>query len=163
MENEDIFSFLLAIDDELAKVAADGERLDLYLLGRSALVLGFGVRLMTKDVDVVYTHGSNLLDRAIEIFGVGTSSAAAHGFYLEAVSSGLPPLPSGYQKRCIAIPGPWRVLRPGRPEIHDLAATKLSWFHARDREDVQILCDTGDLTVDGLRSAVELAFAFSAD
>jgi hypothetical protein len=54
-------------------------------------------------------------------------------------------------------------LRPGRPEIHDLAATELSRFHARDRQDVQILRDTGDLSVDGLRSAVEPAFAFRAD
>jgi hypothetical protein len=156
MGDEEILMFLRAIDDELANVAAEGESLDLYLLGRSALVLGFGVRLMTKDVDVVYTHGSKLLDRAVEIFGAGTPAAAEHGFYLEAVSSGLPPLPIGYQKRCIAIPGPWRVLRPGRPEIHDLAATKLSRFHVRDREDIQILSDTGELTVDGLRSAVDL-------
>ena len=163
MQNEEILTFLRAIDDEIADLAREGETLDLYLLGRSAMVLGFDVRLMTKDVDVVFTHGSRLLDRAVEIFGAGTLAAAEHGFYLEAVSSGLPPLPIGYQKRCIAIPGPWRVLRPARPEIHDLAATKLSRFHARDREDVQILCDSGEMTVDGLRSAVDSAFTFSAD
>jgi hypothetical protein len=118
---------------------------------------------MTKDIDVVYVHGSPLLDRAVEIFGDGTAAAARHGFYLEAVSSGLPPLPIGYQNRCVAIPGPWRVLRPGRPEIHDLAATKMSRFHARDREDLQILCDTGELSADGLRAAVDLAFTFAAD
>lgn len=82
---------------------------------------------------------------------------------LEAVSSGLPPLPIGYRARCIAIPGPWRVLRPSRPEIHDLAATKLSRFHARDREDLRLLCDTGELTADRLRKVVDLAFAFAAD
>jgi Nucleotidyltransferase of unknown function (DUF6036) len=163
MIDEEILSFLMAIDDELARHAAEGETLDLHLLGRSALVLGFGVRLMTKDVDVVYDHGSTLLDRAVETFGKGTAEAARHGFYLETVSSGLPPLPIGYRSRCIAIPGPWRVLRPGRPEIHDLAATKLSRFHARDREDLRILCDTGELGADRLREVVDLAFAFAAD
>jgi hypothetical protein len=163
MVHEEILSFLRAIDDELAATAAGGETLDLYLLGRSALVLGYGVRLMTKDVDVVYDHGKPLLDRAVEAFGAGTAGAARYGFYLEAVSSGLPPLPVGYQKRCVAVPGPWRVIRPGLPEVHDLAATKLSRFHARDREDLRILCDTGGLTAGGLRAAVDLAFAFAAD
>jgi hypothetical protein len=163
MVDEQILSFLRAIDDELARHAAEGETLDLPLLGRSALVLGFGVRLMTKDVDVVYVHGSAMLDRAVATFGPGTPAAARHGFYLEAVSSGLPPLPTGYLARSVAIPGPWRVIRPRLPEIHDLAATKLSRFHARDREDLRILCDTGGLTADGLRSAVDLAFLFAAD
>ena len=163
MVDEDILTFLGAIDDELARHAAEGETLDLHLLGRSALVLGFGVRLMTKDVDVVYDHGSKLLDRAVETFGRGTIGAARHGLYLEAVSSGLPPLPVGYQGRCIAIPGPWNILRPSRPEIHDLAATKLSRFHARDREDLRILCDTGGMTAHRLREVVALAFAFAAD
>jgi hypothetical protein len=163
MIDEEIMSFLRAIDDALAKTAAEGEILHLHLLGRSALVLGFGITLMTKDVDVVHIHDSNLLDRAVEIFGRGTAAAALHGFYLEPVSSGLPPLPLGYQGRCVAISGPWRVLRPGLPEIHDLAATKLSRFHARDREDLQILCDTGKLTAGRLRSAVDSAFVFAAD
>jgi hypothetical protein len=163
MIDDEILSFLRAIDDDLARDAAEGEALDLHLLGRSALVLGFGVRLMTVDVDVVYVHGSALLDRALATFGAGTAAAARHGFYLEAVSSGLPPLPSGYQARCNPIPGPWRVVRPHLPAIHDLAATKLSRFHARDREDLRILGDTGELTADGLRAAVDLAFAFAAD
>jgi hypothetical protein len=162
MIDEEILSFLRAIDDRLALIAVPGETLDLHLLGRSALVLGFGVQLMTKDVDVVYIHGSPLLERAVDIFGAGTPGSTRHGFYLETVSSGLPPLPIGYQNRSVAIPGSWRVLRPYRPEIHDLAATKLSRFHARDREDLRILCDTGELTAAGLRIAVDLAFSFAA-
>jgi hypothetical protein len=163
MINEEILSFLRAIDDELARIAAEGETLPLHLLGRSALVLGFGIRLMTKDVDVVYIHGSTLLDQAVARFGAGTPAAARYGFYLEVVSSGLPPLPLGLQARCIPIPGSWRVLRPARPEIHDLAATKLARFHARDREDLRILCDTGQLTADGLQASLDSAFTFAAD
>ena len=118
---------------------------------------------MTKDVAVVAVHGSALMDRAVAAFGAGTPAADRPGFYIEAVPSALPPLPIGYQGRCVAIPGPWRILQPARPEIHDLAATKLSRFHARDREDLRILGDTGDLTVDGLRAALDAAFAFAAD
>ena len=75
MVDEEILAFLRAIDDELARSAAAGEVLSLYLLGRSALVLGFGVRLMTKDVDVVHVHDSGLLDRALALFGAGTDAA----------------------------------------------------------------------------------------
>ncbi len=163
MINDGILEFLHEIDNHLVPFAKAGETLNFPLLGRSALVLGFGLRLMTKDVDVVYLHDSPLMDRALEAFGKGTVAATRHGFYLEGVASGLPPLPGGYQRRCVAIPGSWRILRPGRPEIHDLAATKLSRFHARDREDIRILADTGDLTVEELQAAVDSAFAFHAD
>ena len=51
--------------------------------------------------------------------------------------------------------------RPRRPEAHDLVVTKLKRFHAGDREDVQILCDTGEVGVGTLRERFELAHAFS--
>ena len=54
-------------------------------------------------------------------------------------------------------------MRPFRPEIHDLAATKLARFHTRDREDLTILCDTGELDPDRLREVVDLAFTFADD
>ena len=53
MDGEPILAFLEAVDEELARHAAERETLDLDLLGRSALILGYGLRLMTKDVDVV--------------------------------------------------------------------------------------------------------------
>jgi hypothetical protein len=163
MNNSEILRFLKAIDTELAGHAKKGEILDLYLIGRSALILEFGLSLMTKDVDIVYVHGSKLQERAIETFGSGTLGAGAHGFYLETVPPGLPPLPAGYQARCIDIPGAWTVIRPKSPEIHDLAMTKLKRFHARDREDLQILCDTGRVTSEGLQRALDSAFIFAGD
>jgi|GEM_PF-4668217 len=71
MIDEEVLSSLRAIDDELERYVVEGETLDLHLLERAALVVGFGVRLLTKDVDVVYDQGSPLLDRAVEIFGRG--------------------------------------------------------------------------------------------
>jgi hypothetical protein len=163
MQTDEIFSFLKAVDADLSGHAGSGETLDLYLIGRSALILGFGLTLMTNDVDIVYVHGSELQERAIRAFGKGTPGAHRHGLYLEAVPPGLPPLPGGYQARCVGIPGPWIVIRPKQPEIHDLAVTKLKRFHAKDREDLRILCDTGRLSVGGLRQSLDSAFAFAAD
>jgi hypothetical protein len=158
---DDLLAFLGAVDAELVRHAAEGETLDLHLLGRSALILGYGVRLMTKDVDVVDVAGSRLLGIAVQVFGKGGPGQAGRGFYLETVSSGLPPLPIGYQGRCLAVPGPWRVIRPKRPEAHDLVVTKLRRFHAGDREDIRILCDGGGMSESLLRERFELAHAFS--
>ncbi len=161
MVGNEIHAFLGAIDAELARHAEPGESLILHLLGRSALILGYGVRLMTKDVDVVDVHDSRLFGVAIDAFGRGTTGHVAHGFYLEAVSSGLPPLRHGYQARCVDVPGVWQILRPKRPEVHDLVVTKLRRFHQGDREDVQILCDTGDVEATVLRARFDLAHQFS--
>jgi Nucleotidyltransferase of unknown function (DUF6036) len=164
VQPNDILRFLQAVDAELTKHAKAGERLDLHLLGRSALILHYGLGLGTKDVDIVWKAGSpQLEDKALEVFGKGTANAAQWGLYLEAVPQGLPPIPQGYCKRCQEIPGKWQVLRPKQPDLHDLAVTKLKRFHAKDREDLQIMCDKGDLTAERLRSALDLAFAFSLD
>jgi hypothetical protein len=41
MASEEILDFLKTVDDELVKHAAEGETLDLPLLGRWALILGY--------------------------------------------------------------------------------------------------------------------------
>jgi hypothetical protein len=151
MASEPILDFLEAVDEELARHAEEGEVLDLHLLGRSALILGYGLRLMTKDVDVVDVTGSRLFDLALAVFGKDGTGRRVGGFYLESVSSGLPPLPPGYQVRCVAVVGPWSVIRPKRPEAHDLVVTKLRRFHQGDREDIRILCDTAELSPETLR------------
>jgi hypothetical protein len=163
MRTDQILDFLTAVDQELTRHAEEGETLDLYLIGRSALILRLGLDLMTKDVDVVYLHGSELQGKAEEHFGKGTPGAERWGFYLEAVSSGLPPIPAGYQGRSENVPGAWKILRPKQLEIHDLAVTRLKRFHPKDRNDLRILCETGRLHADGLRRALDLAFAFAAD
>lgn len=161
MAVDEVLAFLRTIDAELVRQAVGGETLDLYLIGRSALILGYGLRLMTKDVDVVEVKVSRLLTVALGVFGKGGPGHTEPGFYLEAVSSGFPPLPIGFERRCGDVPGPWRVIRPKWPEAHDLVVTKLKRFHAGDREDVQILCDTGEVEIGTLRERFDLAYAFS--
>jgi hypothetical protein len=164
MQKNQILEFLGALDAALTPFAASGNRLDLHLIGRSALILRYGLALGTNDVDVVERAGlPDLETRALELFGKGTPNAARWGLYLQGVPQGLPPIPQGYCKRCQEIPGDWQVLRPRLPEVHDLAATKLRRFHATDREDLRIMCDAGDLTTAGLVRALDLAYAFGAD
>jgi hypothetical protein len=161
MERNEILDFLQAIDGELVKEAKAGERLDLYLIGRSALIVRYGLNLATKDVDVVHFHGCELERRAVELFGKGTIRAERLGFYLEPVPEGLPPIPGGYRRRSQDVPGPWQVLRPKQPEPHDLVVTKLKRFHPKDRQDIQIICDSGELNGDRLWEALDSAFAFA--
>ena len=159
-----ILRFLHAVDDELAMLVKDGRRLDLYLIGRSALILRSGLNLATRDVDMVGRMGDRELEeQALELFGKGSLGARTHGLYLEEVPQGLPPIPGGYKNRARELPGNWRVLRPREPEAHDLAVTKLKRFHAADQEDLKILCDRGDLTAGGLERALASAFMWEAD
>ena len=161
MRRDEILGFLEAIDAELLEHAREGETFDLYLIGRSALIVRFDLNLATRDVDIVHFHGSELERLAVERFGKGTTNAERLGFYLEPVPQGLPPIPGGYCHRSEAIAGSWRVLRPKQPEPHDLAVTKLKRFHAKDRQDLQILCDSGQLEADRLRQVLDSAFAWA--
>ena len=160
MRSDEILRFLEAIDAELVEHAEEGERLDLYLIGRSALILRYGLDIGTKDVDIVHFHGSDLELKAVELFGKGTGNAGRWGFYLEPVAQALPPIPGTYRRRSEPIPGRWRVLRPMQPDPHDLAVTKLRRFHAKDREDLRILCDEG-LDADALKATFESAFMWA--
>lgn len=163
MNGKEILDFLRAIDSEMAKHAKEGEKLALHLIGRSVLILRYGLDLGTKDVDFVHFHGDELEAKAVEIFGKGTPNADRLGFYLEPVPQGLPPIPGGYCPKSEDIPGDWQVIQPKLPRPHDLAVTKLSRFHAKDREDLRILCDLGQLDVESLRRTLDSAFAFAAD
>jgi hypothetical protein len=162
MGRDEVLAFLEAIDAELLRHAREGQTVDLYLIGRSALIVRFGLDLATRDVDIVHFHGSELERIAVELFGKGTTNAERLGFYLEPVPQGLPPIPGGYCHRSEDLLGRWRVIRPKYPEPHDLAVTKLKRFHAKDRQDLQILCDSGELEADRLRQGLESAFAWAA-
>jgi hypothetical protein len=160
MSKPSLFAYLVRIDNELTNRAAPEETLTLHLLGRSAMILGYGLQLMTKDVDVVEDH-SELLKIAIKLFGKESPKYVVTDFYLESVSSGLPPLPSGYQNRAVEIPGPWKIISPKRLEAHDLVVTKLRRFHQGDKEDIRILCDTGEIATTTLEVRFASANQFS--
>ena len=156
---EQIHRFLNELDAELAKVSKPGERLDLYHLGRSVLILRFALQgLATKDFDIVWMRESPLEDLALESFGKGKPRSEELGMYLDPVAQDLPPLPGRFKSRSVAVPGPWQVLRLWELEPNDLAATKHKSFRPQDRQDLQFLCDAGLLSPDELRASLESAF-----
>jgi hypothetical protein len=156
--NDQIRLFLNRLDEELIPLAKEGERFDMYLLGRSALVLHYQFPLSTTDIDIVWLRESSLEETAISLSGRGSKLAQALGLYLDAVAQGLPPLPRWFRNRSEPLPGDWRVLRLWKLEVHDLAATKLKSFRPQDREDLQSLCDRGLLKPGKLRESLEEAF-----
>lgn len=156
------------MDGWLAARAAPGERLDFYVIGKAAVILFFGgddFGASTSDVDVVLIGGApeGLLLEALHGFGKNSPSHITHGLYLEVVACGLPPMPQGFQSRCKQANGEWRVLRVMETDPHDLAASKLKRFAAKDRQDLRHLVDKGFLKVENLEESLAAAFAFEAE
>jgi hypothetical protein len=159
-QKDPLRSFLDSLDETLAPFAKEGEHFDMYHLGRSALVIHYGFRLSTNDIDIVWMRNSDLEQKAIELLGKGSALAKSLGLYLDPVPVGVPPLPHWFRKRCVEQPGNWKVLRLWKLEVHDLAVTKLKSFRPKDRQDLQALCDRGLLDVGKLRESLDAAFPF---
>jgi len=165
---ERIVSFLADMDGWLAARAAPGEGLDFYVIGKASVILFFGgddFGASTSDVDVVLIGGApeGLLLEALHRYGKNSPGHTAHGLYLEVVACGLPPMPQGFQSRSKQVHGDWRVLRVMEPDPHDLAASKLKRFAAKDRQDLRHLVDKGFLEAEKLEESLAAAFAFEAE
>lgn len=164
---ERILKLLDAIDLALVPHAAE-EPLDLYVIGKAAVILFYGgdrAGAMTSDVDVVQLGypPPPLLSAALERFGKGTPGAKEHDLYLESVPDGIPPLAAGFKKRCTQMAGPWKVLTVWQPEANDLAASKLKRYASKDKEDLRHLCDNGFLETGKLKRSLDAAFLWETE
>ena len=157
---ERIIRFLNAMNTSLEPVA-NGERLDLYHIGRSALVWKHGFLSATQDVDVVApVYGERLMKVALDLFGVGTPKAKEYGLYLEEVPPGLPPVWHGCFNRASQANEQWSVIRLYHFEDHDLAVTKMKRFYVRDQEDIRQMCDLGLIDPDTLMVRMDAAYPY---
>lgn len=153
--------FLNELDVALVPFA-NSQRLDLYHLGRSALVSQYQATFSTKDIDVVELHATPqqqaLQQKAHELFGKNTPKAKELGLYLDLVPQPMPPVSNGFLRRSNQVQGDWQVIRLWELAPNDLAATKMKRFHAQDRQDLRFLCDLGLLQADTLRTSMEEAW-----
>jgi hypothetical protein len=158
-----IVAFLAAVDDALIASAA-GQVLDIYHIGRSALVWEYDYIETTGDIDILRpTGGDVLIELALSLFGRETEGASTHGLYLDVVFEALPPMPGGYKGRAKQVEGSWKVLRVFHLDPHDMAASKLRRFAARDRQDIRQLCDWGHLDPNRLQEILEKAFPYNLE
>ena len=156
-----ILALLNAIDDAVA-TARPGASLEVYHIGRSAMVWEYDSIATTSDIDILSPNGATeLVELALLLFGRDTENAKEYGLYLEVVDDALPPMPSGYEKRAHRVDRVWKVLNVFHLDPHDLAASKLRRFATKDREDIRQLCDMGHLDPDRLAEILEKAFAFN--
>jgi hypothetical protein len=152
------------IDDALGRSGLPAGRFDLVILGRSALILRYGLRDATKDLDIVTgVLPADVEEMLLRQFGRGTRSARRLDLFLESVSSGLPPLPNDFRERSVEIPGEWKHLRLFVLDPHHLVISKLARFHAKDREDIRFLADRGELRIEELQRALEGALSFTSE
>lgn len=155
-----IIAFLSDIDEAL-KGPANGRMLDIYHIGRSAILWEYDYGETTQDVDIFRPiGGEDLVKQALRLFGRDTAEARKHGLYLEVVEIGLPPAPAGFDRRASLVPEHWTVLRLFHLDPHDLAATKMRRFSPKDRADIRQLCDRGILDPSKLETVLEAAFRF---
>ncbi len=160
---ERIEAFLADLDRTLAARAEDA-RLDLYHIGRSALVWGYDYLATTDDFDFLRPQGeAQWVELALQRFGKNTPKAREHGLYLEVVEEGFPPMPRGYKKRATQIDGPWKTLRVYRLDPHDLIASKLRRFWPKDRADIRLLCDLVPIDPERLEQVLEEAYPFNME
>jgi hypothetical protein len=158
-----IRAFLDAIDEALAS-AANGATLNVYHIGRSALVWEYDYIETTMDIDILRPKGGEaLVEVVLSLFGRGTAGAKEHGLYLDVVNEAFPPMPGGYERRAKRVEGSWRVLCVFHLDPHDLAASKLRRFAPRDRQDVRQLCDWGHLDPSRLEEILEKAYPFNLE
>jgi len=160
---ERIEAFLADLDRTLAARAAEA-RLDLYHIGRSALVWEYDYIATTRDFDFLRPQGgAEWVELALQLFGKNSPKAKEHGLYLEVVEEGFPPMPLGYKKRATQVDGPWKILRIYRLDPHDLVASKLRRFSPKDRADIRLLCDLVALDPERLEQVLEEAYPFNLE
>jgi Nucleotidyltransferase of unknown function (DUF6036) len=160
---ERIEAFLADLDRTLAP-SAQGKSLEIYHLGRSALVWHYAYSATTQDFDIIRPDGAaELLALALRLFGPDTLKALEHGLYLQVVDEPLPPMPWGYKKRATEIAGSWKALRVFRLGPYDLVASKLRRFWPKDRADIRLLCDLVEIEPDRLEHILEEAYPFNME
>jgi len=156
-----ITNLLNALDEVFVK-EFPGRSLLIYHVGRSSLVWKYGFQSATRDVDILTPDGSEsdreMWNKALAHFGSDTTNAKELGVYLDAVPNMLPWVPNGYRKRAIRVVGPWRSIELFHLEPHDLIVTKLRRFAAKDRQDIQQLCELIEIDPDLVEQRLESAY-----
>lgn len=96
------------------------------------------------EVDVDPRNRPEMVDAIDGTLGEGSRFHETHGFYVHGVSIENATLPAGWERRTVVVRNPNTNDATGRClGAHDLAASKLAAFRAKDREFVRVLLENG--------------------
>lgn len=137
----ELLSFLRAID---ARLDADGfaGRVDLYVFGGAAVVIAYGSKRATVDIDALVIDGG-LRKKLEEWAGRGSALASEHGLYFQGANTTLMPIvePDWMERSVEIFKGGLKHFRVMAIGKEDLILTKLDRYNDRDREDIQFLAE----------------------
>lgn len=139
-----IMERLRELDQLLASVSTDGDKVELVIVGGSALIVnGFlpGTR-STVDIDVISAGES-----AYMFFGMLDMNDDVNTFLYQ--------LPSHWESRKLYIAGEWEVLSPSTPAPVDLAIMKLASGRKTDIQDVAGMLSSGSVRADEIQALLD--------
>lgn len=117
---------------------------ELYVFGSQAVLGQYpdapAALRQSAEVDVAPVHAVDMADVIDAQLGELSQFHDAFGFYVHGLSIDAAILPTGWQKRAIAVRNDNTRHKTGWcVEAHDLAASKLVAFREKDREFVRVL------------------------
>lgn len=141
--------------------SADG-KLNLRIIGASALMLQARYERGTKDSDILETAGLDDATKArlLDLAGPGTDISKRHGLYVEFVASGLPLLPQVPSWLELAeLNGQLAHFRIEVLTVVDVVVSKLKRLHGNDLRDIEAMIDLDlvphAILIERFRSAVD--------
>jgi len=135
MDEQELVEVLRALDGELTSAS------DVVLVGGAAMILHFGARRATRDVDVLPLQGDiGELRRAVKT--IARQHALPEDWMSDAVKGFVDILLPGFSSRLVRLDLSLEHLRlyvPGRPEQ---VAMEVVALRERDLEDLELLLPT---------------------
>ena len=120
------------------------DRFDFHCIGGFALVIAYGLRRSTNDLDYVSLIPCNRIPDVQSIAGPGSRLAKKHKVNVQHV--GVATVPENYQERLRELyPGYFKHIHLYVLDPYDLVLSKLSRNADRDREDAKHLIETQKL------------------
>ena len=141
----------------VCEVAHDRE---VYVFGSQAILGQFpdapaGLR-QSAEADIAPVNAVDMIDVIDATLGELSSFHQAYGYYVHGVPITAAVLPSGWEKRAIAVRNENTNDRTGWClEAHDLAASKLVAHREKDRDFVRILLAEGLINARKLRLRID--------
>ncbi len=163
-----IGDFFEELDAVWTSAASSTEKIQLRLIGSTALMLQTSYARGTKDSDILETSNltGDVKRRLLEYAGNPSKLQMKYKVYVELVPNGLPFLPQAARYHPVAeLNERLQSLHVEVLDVVDVVVSKLVRFHANDRADIAAMVEQGLVPhaqlLERFRSAVDV-FAFDA-